>query len=217
MDIEQARFNMIEQQIRPWDVLDTNILDLYQSVPREAFVDEQYADLAFADIEIPLGHEQVMMSPKVEARMLQALDISADEKILEIGTGSGFITACLAKMGKHVTSYEYYEELSAKAQQRLQLQNIDNVACFTGNIFDKITSLGKFNVIAVTGAIPNNAEIFTQHLNLNGRAFCIMGDHPVMTAKLFTCVANNSYREESLFETEIPALLFTSKKQEFTF
>ena len=217
MDIEQARFNMIEQQIRPWQVLDTDILDLFTSVPREAFVEDQNAALAFADLELPIGHSQVMMSPKVEARMLQSLNVSSKDNILEIGTGSGFITACLAKMGKHVTTYEYYEDLSSQAQQRLQSQQVNNVDCLIGDIFSHIDSLGKFDVIAITGSVPESVNMFTKHLNLEGRLFCVVGDHPVMTAKLISCVAENSYREQDLFETELPALLFTNKAQDFSF
>jgi len=217
MDIEQARFNMIEQQIRPWDVLDTNVLDIFQSVPREAFVDAEQVALAFADLELPIGHSQVMMSPKVEARMLQALNVTTNAKILEIGTGSGFMTACLAKLGHHVTSYEYYEDLSAKAQERLAAQGLSNVNYIVGDIFKQLGSLRQYDVIAITGSMPQGAEIFTKHLCLNGRMFCVLGDRPVMTAKLFTCVTKDSYREESLFETELTPLLSTTKKQEFTF
>ena len=135
MDIEQARFNMIEQQIRPWDVLDMHVLNIIQSVPREDFVRKSQLNLAFADIELPIGHDQVMMSPKVEARMLQALAISSDDDILEVGTGSGFISACLAKMGSHVTTCEYFEDLSSEAKLRLNNQQIDNIDFLTGDIF----------------------------------------------------------------------------------
>jgi protein-L-isoaspartate(D-aspartate) O-methyltransferase len=208
---------MIEQQIRPWDVLDTTVLDLFHSVPREAFVDDKDQALAFADIELPIGHGQAMMSPKVEARILQSLKISRNTNILEIGTGSGFFTACLAKLGNHVTSYEYYEDLSNQARERLNALNITNVNCLVGDIFNKLNSLTQYDVIVLTGSIPQDAELFTKHLNLNGRLFCVLGESPVMTAKLFTCVAKNSYREESLFETELAPLLSTSKEQEFSF
>ena len=217
MDIEQARFNMIEQQIRPWDVLNTTVLDLFESVPREAFVNAHDKALAFADLELPIGHSQVMMSPKVEARMLQALNITPNDKILEIGTGSGFITACLAKLGEHVTTYEYFEDLSAQAQKRFQSLGISNVNCLVGDIFNMLDTLKHYDVIAITGSMPQGADIFTKYLNLNGRMFCIVGDRPVMTAKLYTCVAKNSYREESLFETDLPPLLSTYKEQEFSF
>ena len=217
MDIEQARFNMIEQQIRPWDVLDVDILDLFQSVPREAFVSDGQEMLAFADIELSIGHSQVMMSPKVEGRMLQALKPTASERVLEIGTGSGFISACLAKMSQHVTTYEYYDDLSNAASQRLIAQQISNVDCIAGDIFSYLDNLGKFDVVAVTGSLPNSVEKFTKLLNPKGRMFCITGERPVMTAKLFTCVADMSCREQELFETELPPLLSTLSKQEFSF
>ncbi len=217
MDIEQARFNMIEQQIRPWDVLDMHVLDIIQSVPREDFVNESQKNLAFTDIELSIGHDQVMMSPKVEARMLQALAISPDDKILEIGTGSGFITACLAKMGKHVTTCEYFEDLSSVAKSRLHKHQIENIDFLTGDIFNLSDILGQFDVIAVTGSIPQQPNTIAKLLNNNGRLFCITGQTPIMSATLMTCVEENSYREESLFETVIPALLSTSVEKVFSF
>lgn len=217
MDIEQARFNMIEQQIRPWDVLDTRVLDVIQAIPREAFVDEKHKPLAFADLEIPIGHDQVMMSPKVEARMLQALRISPSDHVLEIGTGSGFVTACLAKMACRVTTCEYFDELAQQAQTRLQQQQIDNVRFITGDAFDLLNAFKTYDVIAITGSVPEDVSIFSNLLNDNGRLFCIMGQKPAMSATLVTCVTAGNCREESLFETDIPALLSTSVEQEFSF
>ncbi|MCL4166121.1 UNVERIFIED_CONTAM: hypothetical protein GTU68_018927, partial [Idotea baltica] len=175
---------MIEQQIRPWDVLDMHVLNIIQSVPRENFVSESQINLAFADMEIPIGHDQVMMSPKVEARMLQALTISSDDKILEIGTGSGFITACLAKMGKHVTTCEIFEELSSVAKSRLQNHQIDNVKFLTGDIFNLLDTLDTYDVIAVTGSTPTLLNSLSTLLSENGRLFCITGQAPIMTAHL---------------------------------
>ena len=120
MDIEQARFNMIEQQIRPWDVLDINVLKIIEETPRELFVPNRYQKLAFSDLEVPLANGQVMMAPKVEARLLQALQITSDDEVLEIGTGSGFVTACLAKLGHHVDTIEYHADLSNHAQSVLK-------------------------------------------------------------------------------------------------
>jgi protein-L-isoaspartate(D-aspartate) O-methyltransferase len=217
MDIEKARFNMIEQQIRPWDVLDAHVLNIIQSVPREDFVSESQQNLAFTDMELPIGHGQVMMSPKVEARMLQALTISPDDEILEVGTGSGFITACLTKMGKHVTTCEYFEDLSSTAKIRLQQYQSGKIDFLTGDIFNLNDTLGSYDVIAVTGSVPEQLSNFSKLLRENGRLFCIVGEAPVMTAKLITCVAENSYREESLFETVIPALLSTSTERVFSF
>ena len=217
MDIEQARFNMIEQQIRPWDVLDIGVLNIIQSVHREDFVSKSQQNLAFADMELPIGHGQVMMSPKVEARMLQALEISPDDEILEIGTGSGFITACLAKMGKHVTTCEYFEDLSSIAKSRLHSHQIENIDYLTGDVFNLSDTLSSYDVIAITGSIPDQLSNTSKLLRNNGRLFCITGQAPAMTAKLITCVAENSYREESLFETVIPPLLSTSTEKVFSF
>jgi protein-L-isoaspartate(D-aspartate) O-methyltransferase len=217
MDIEQARFNMIEQQIRPWDVRDTNVLDVIQSVPREAFVSEKHQSLAFADLEIPIGQNQVMMSPKVEARMLQALAVSADDNILEIGTGSGFITACLAKMGDHVTTCEYFDELSSSAQRRLQKQQMDNIDFIVGDIFSQLNTLETYDIIAITGSVPDELNSFSKLLRENGRLFCITGNLPIMSAKLLTRVTDSSCREQDLFETAIPALLSTTTEKVFSF
>ena len=135
MDIEQARINMIEQQIRPWDVLDIDVLKIIKETPREKFVPSQYTKLAFSDLEIPIDHGQSMMAPKVEARMLQALQIGPSDKILEIGTGTGFITACLAKLGNYVDTIEYYPDLSTNAQSILNQQAINNLFAKPRSLF----------------------------------------------------------------------------------
>ena len=217
MNIEQARFNMIEQQIRPWGVLDRRVLEVIQALPREAFVSPQQAPLAFADLEIPIGHGQVMMSPKVEARLLQALHIAATDDVLEIGTGSGFVTACLAKMARHVTSCEYFADLSAQAQARLAKLQINNVTCMTGNAFELPASFQTYDVIAITGSLPGEVRVFSNLLRDNGRLFCIIGARPVMSATLVTRVKKDAFRQQSLFETDLPALLFASSRQEFSF
>jgi protein-L-isoaspartate(D-aspartate) O-methyltransferase len=154
MDFEQARHNMIEQQVRPWDVLDQRVLDVMTTLPREAFVPEQYRALAFADISIPLGQDQVMMSPKLEGRLLQTLDIKPDDTVLEIGTGSGYLTACLASLGQHVTSWEIFPELSAAAKARLAGQDIGNVTLEVGDATREIADEVRYDVIAVTGSVP---------------------------------------------------------------
>lgn len=217
MDIEQARFNMIEQQIRPWDVLDNTVLDVIQETPREMFVPEQHKKLAFSDIEIPLGHDQVMMSPKVEARMLQALNISSADNVLEIGTGSGFITACLAKLSNHVTSCEYHGDFIDLARKRLSTLDITNTHFIYGDVFEQIGSLHTYDIIAITGSLPKDAERFYKHLSIRGRMFCILGRQPAMSATLVTRAAENAYRSESLFETVIPPLISTTTEKVFSF
>lgn len=217
MDIEQARFNMIEQQIRPWDVLNTDVLDVIQSVPRELFVPKEHAQLAFADLEIPLGHDQVMMSPKVEARILQALQISANDEVLEIGTGSGYLTACLATMAAHVNTIEYHADLSSAAQQCCTQSGLRHIDFMVGNVFDQFSALDSYDVIAVTASAPEYIPQIAEHLNINGRLFIIVGQRPVMSAILVTCVAAKEYRQEILFETEITPLITSYKAQVFSF
>ena len=217
MDIEQARFNMIEQQIRPWDVLNTEVLDVIQSVPREQFVPEEHKKLAFADLEIPIGHDQVMMSPKVEARILQALQILPSDDVLEVGTGSGYLAACLAAMASHVTTVEYHADLSSSARQNCEQNNSTNIEFVVGNVFDQLSSLSTYDLIAVTASVPEYTPQFAKHLNINGRLFIIVGQRPVMSAMLISCVAENEYRQEILFETEIPPLLTSSKEKVFSF
>ena len=217
MDIEQARFNMIEQQIRPWDVLNTQVLDVIQSVPREQFVPEQHRKLSFADLEIPLGHGQAMMSPKVEARILQALDITSNDRVFEVGTGSGFLTACLASMAQKVTTTEYFADLSDSARQNCEQHAVGNYEFIQGNVFDQLKSLGSYDVIAVTASIPEYTPQFAKHLCVDGRLFIVVGQRPVMTATLVTCVAENEYRQETLFETELAPLVTSSKEKVFSF
>ncbi|MGD8312791.1 MAG: protein-L-isoaspartate O-methyltransferase, partial [Gammaproteobacteria bacterium] len=153
-DFEQARFNMIEQQVRPWDVLDQRVLDTMSGVPREAFVPQRYRALAFADTNIPLGHDQVMMAPKVEGRLLQALAILPEDSVLEIGTGSGYLTACLARLAGHVTSLDIMPDFTASAGGRLGEHNIANVTLETADAADGIDSGERFDAIAVTGSLP---------------------------------------------------------------
>ena len=219
MDIEQARFNMIEQQIRPWDVLDVDVLRVIESTPRELFVSEQHRKLAFSDLEIPLEHGQVMMAPKIEARMLQALQIQEDDKILEIGTGSGFVTACMAKLGMHVDSIEYFESLSNQAQIVLQQQQLQNLSLHVADALDDsfLTSVKdkKYDVIAVTASMPVYSELFEKLLTDNGRLFVITGQAPVMQAKLITCINQNECTHTNLFETNLSPLIGMQAPREF--
>ena len=158
MDIEQARFNMVKQQIRPWDVLDTDVLEVMTQTPRELFVPDQYRNLAFSDLEIPLPHGQRMMVPKLEARLLQALQVKPDDRILEIGTGSGFVSACLASQGNHVDTIEWFEDLSAQAQEALGKLEIKNVRFIQGDALCECMDR-QYDVIAVTASIPVYQDI----------------------------------------------------------
>ena len=215
MNIEQARHNMIEQQIRPWEVLDQRVLDLIARIPREDFVPPQHRNIAFTDVEIPLGNGQAMMAPRVEARMLQALNVQSDEKVLEIGTGSGYVTALLASQGKEVTSVDINSDFCESASQRLAAHNINNVTLESGDAAEGWDKRGKYDVIAITGSVPVLADSFKHSLNYGGRLFVVVGDTPVMEAMLITRIAENEWREESLFETELQPLVNAPQKNSF--
>jgi protein-L-isoaspartate(D-aspartate) O-methyltransferase len=215
MDYEQARYNMIEQQVRPWDVLDQRVLDVMTTLPREAFVQEKYCSLAFADISIPLGHDQVMMAPKLEGRVLQALAIQPEDTVLEIGTGSGYLTACLAKLGKHVTSWEIFPDLSETAQVSLAEQDIDNVTLEIGDATSGIADDARYDVIAVTGSVPVLQQQFQANLKAGGRLFVITGKPPIMEAVLITRLDADSWAQESLFETSLPPLVNATEPRRF--
>jgi protein-L-isoaspartate(D-aspartate) O-methyltransferase len=219
VNTEQARFNMIEQQIRPWDVLDQRVLRLFDEVPREAFVPAAYRNLAFADIEIPLGQGETMMSPKLEGRMLQALAVQSGDRVLEVGTGSGFVTACLARLADEVTSIEIDETLAEQARARLAEQGADNVVLRSGDALAMAEETNTYDAIAVTGSLPleEQAEVFKRSLTLGGRLFLILGEAPVMQAVLITRVGQDQYTLESLFETELPALRNARQPERFAF
>jgi protein-L-isoaspartate(D-aspartate) O-methyltransferase len=216
-EIEQARFNMIEQQIRPWDVLDQQVLDTMNAIHREDFVPERYRSLAFADTSIPLGHEQVMMAPKLEGRLLQALAITPTDHILEIGTGSGYLTACLARLGQQVTSFDIMPDFTAAAGEALQGMEISNVSLHTADVANGIDSDERYDAIAVTGSLPVLQQQFHNNLSIGGRLFVITGSLPVMEAWLITRIDENNWARESLLETCIPPLLNAATAQEFIF
>jgi protein-L-isoaspartate(D-aspartate) O-methyltransferase len=215
MDFEQARYNMIEQQVRPWDVLDQHVLDVMTTLPREAFVPEKYRSLAFADISIPLGHDQVMMAPKLEGRLLQTLAIQPDDAVLEIGTGSGYLSACLSRLGRHVTSWEIFPELSETAQATLKEQGIDNISLEIGDAISGISDDARYDVIAVTGSMPVLQQQFHKNLRAGGRLFVIIGKPPIMEAVLVTRLDADNWVQESLFETSLPPLVNATEPRRF--
>ena len=216
-EIEQARFNMIEQQIRTWDVLDQRVLDVMNSIPREQFVPENCRSLAFADTNIPLGHEQVMMAPKLEGRLLQALAIKPDDSVLEIGTGSGYLTACLAALAQHVTSIDIMTDFTAAAGAKLEALTINNVTLETADAAEGIAGDKRYDAIAVTGSVPLLQQQFQKNLNIGGRLFIITGSLPIMEANLITRVDEHHWSSECLLETCIPPLLNVVRPQAFTF
>lgn len=215
MDLEQARFNMIEQQIRPWDVLDQSVLDIMRRVPRDAFVSSKQVRLAYADIEIPLAHGENMMHPRVEGRMLQELAISIEDRCLEVGTGSGFITACLAHLGQEVHSIDIHPDFTQQAQARLAASHIDNVLLETKDIYTDFDTSLQFNAIAVTGSIPEYTTYFEQMLKPGGRLFVVVGNEPAMHATLVTRESEAEFSRVSLFETVLKPLHSITKSDSF--
>jgi protein-L-isoaspartate(D-aspartate) O-methyltransferase len=217
LNIEQARFNMIEQQIRPWDVLDSKILELMAAIPREAFVPAGYEGLAYADTEIPLGRGQVMLSPKVVGRMLQAANIDPLDIALEVGTGSGYQTALLARGCRQVFSIDIDARNSAQARKNIDSQGINNATLEVGDAARGWDQSAPYDVIIINGSLPVLPETFQKSLNRGGRLVAIVGDAPVMEAILITRTGDNEWSRESLFETSIPPLINASQPQRFTF
>lgn len=217
MNIEQARFNMIEQQIRPWEVLDPQVLDLLFVVKREDFVPAAYRNLAFADMEIPLGSGQVMLAPRVEAKLLQELGIKKTDKVLEIGTGSGYMAALLAARAEHVVSVESRPELADFARQNLKRAGIANVDVEVADGANGWAARGPYDAIVVSGSVPVLPDALLKQLRLGGRLAVIVGEAPVMEAQLTTCTADGIYNTINLFETVVPALDGTVTKDAFAF
>ncbi len=216
-DVERARFNMVEQQIRPWEVLDQEVLDLLFEVRREEFVPERYRSLAFADLEIPLGHGEKMLAPKLEARLLQELAVKPTDRILEVGTGSGYMTALLAKRGAHVYSVEIIPEFTAGAQQRLAAHGIGNVTLHTGDGARGWAGHAPYDVILLTGSVPVLADAFGRRLNAGGRLLAVVGEAPVMEARLITCASGGALHAVGLFETCISPLKNAPQPERFVF
>jgi len=217
MDIEQARSNMIKQQIYVNKVVDEKIVDLFRKIPREQFVPQQYMRLAFTDMFIPLGHDQVMMRPMEEARILQALNIQNYETVLEVGTGSGFMTALLAMQAKHVFSVDIIEDFTQQAQQKLDKLDIRNVSLMTGNAARSWAQAAPYDVIVITGSLPILPHEFRQHLNVHGRIFVIEGAQAAMSAKLYSKLADDNWQVNTLFETHIPPLVEAHLVKKFEF
>ncbi len=220
-DIERARFNMVEQQIRPWEVLDQQVLDLLFELRREDFVLPQYRSHAFVDMEIPLsadaGADERMLSPKLEARMLQELAVKPTDRVLEIGTGSGYMTALLARRAAHVTSVEIKPVFSAQAAERLAAHDIHNVTLEIGDGARGWNRSAPYDVIVLTGSTPVLDGAFQASLTAGGRLLAIVGEAPVMTAQLVTCEAPGALRTTGLFETCVASLRNAPQPERFVF
>jgi protein-L-isoaspartate(D-aspartate) O-methyltransferase len=218
MNIEQARFNMIEQQIRPWDVLDADILTLLTVVKREAFVPAAYKSLAFFDTEIPLSADAFMFSPKMEARLLQAAAVKKHETVLEIGAGSGYMAALLAYKARHVTSVEIDPALKDMAEKNLADNGVSNVTVALGDGARGWTAGdATYDVICISGSLPVLPDAFLQQLKVGGRLLAIVGEAPVMSAELVTRVSDVAFHTVKLFETGVKALRNAQTPTHFKF
>jgi protein-L-isoaspartate(D-aspartate) O-methyltransferase len=216
---EKARFNMIQQQVRPWDVIDDRVLEVMSAVPRERFVPDAYRGLAYADMEIPIGSGQVMLAPKVVGRMLQALQIGPGERVLEIGAGTGYVTACLARLADRVLSLEADPLLAAQAREALAPDGPPRLEIREADGLSGAVDGGPFDVIAVTGSLPNDQclPVLEGQLAPGGRLFVVIGEEPVMEATLIKRYRSGELFRRGLFETSVPPLANISQTEQFVF
>ena len=217
MNLEQARFNMIEQQIRPWEVLDQGVLSLLALVKREDFVPSAYRALAFFDTEVPLPEGQAMLAPRVEARLLQALNVGRHERVLEIGAGSGFMAALLAHKAQHVITLEIRPALAAMATANLRRAGIANASVLEGDGSAGLAAQAPFDAILLSGSVAVVPQALLDQLKPGGRLLAIVGDEPVMCATLFTRVAERQFKREALFDTVAPRLQGFAETPRFAF
>ena len=216
INVEVARTQMINQQVRAWDVLDPTVLAVLALVPREQFVPPRFRSLAFADTAIPLPGGQAMLTPQVEGRLLQALAVRDTDRVLEVGAGSGFLTACLARLGRQVTSFEILPELADAARRNLRGVDARNAEVRTEDIFGYRPG-ESYDVIAVTGSLPQPDVRFQRWLADGGRLFLMTGEDPLMEARLVTRHGPDQWSTITLFETSVPALLNAALPSKFTF
>jgi protein-L-isoaspartate(D-aspartate) O-methyltransferase len=216
-ELEQAHSNMVHQQVRPSDVLDERVLMAMSSVPRSLFVDPDLASLAYADTALAIGEGQTMLSPVLEGRLLQALQIQSDETVLEIGTGSAYFTALLAKLAKQVISVDYFASLSEQAQARLTALAIDNVSLHVGNAAKSWPLADRIDAIVITAAFVSVPEEYLHSLKVGGRLLAVVGKAPAMTVQLIERIGEWDWRTTALFETVIPPVIHAEPKATFEF
>ena len=217
MNFEQARVNMVENQVRPWEVLDSRVLDVIGRVRREDFVAPAHRQLAFADLCLPIGHGEVMMKPVVEGRVLQALALQTTDHVLEIGTGSGYLSACLASLAARLSSVDIHPEFTAVATRRLRDAGIANASLVTGEAVNAWQPGEQFDALVVTGAVAEIPARWLSWLKPGARALIVRGQSPVQHATLLTQEAAGGYREEILFETDLPYLTHAEPAPRFVF
>jgi protein-L-isoaspartate(D-aspartate) O-methyltransferase len=214
MNFELARTQMLGQQLRAWEVLDERVLRAFAETPRENFVPGDYRDLAFADAEIPLGHGQSMLAPKVEGRILQALQVEPIDEVLVVGTGSGYLTACLARLAKHVTSIDFFPDFVAAAEPKIAACGIRNVELKVADAL-AFSPRTKFDAIAITGSLLELEQHFSGMLRPQGRLFVVVGREPAMEAQLITLQPDGTTTTDSLFETVITPLINAERPEPF--
>ena len=217
MNLEQARANMVEQQIRPWDVLDQDVLDLLYAVPREEFVPPQHRALAFSDLQIPLDKNQRMWEPKLEARVVQELGVHKTDRVLEVGTGSGYLTALLAHRAAQVVSVEIDRQLAEFGRRNLERHGADNVILEIGDAARGWPGHAPYQVIVLTGSTPLLPRAFLEQLDVGGRLFAVVGEAPAMSARLVTCTAPGAFNRTDLFETVLAPLDNCERPPRFRF
>ena len=217
MNFEKARFNMVEQQIRPWEVLDQDVLDLLMTVKREEFVPAAYRDLAFTEVEIPIGCGQVMLKPVIEGKVLQALRLGKADSVLEVGTGSGYFAALLAARTEWVRTIELEPELVKLASANLARNGVENVVVVQGDGIAGWAERAPYDVIVVSGGLPFVPQALLEQLKVGGRLFAFVGEAPVMKARLVTCEAEGRFRTEDIFETVVPMLKDAPQRDGFSF
>ncbi len=216
MDTDFARQQMVEQQVRAWDVLDPDVLQVLKDIPREQFVPTGYESLAFADTEIPIGRDQAMMTPTLEGRVLQALRPAPGENVLEVGTGTGFLTACLARLAGQVTSIDIYDDFLATARANIEDSGLGDVTLLQMDATESLPD-GPFDAIAVTGSIETFDPRFVEALAPDGRLFIVVGAGPAMDARIVTRTGDHDWDSESLFETTLAPLVNGVEPPQFSF
>lgn len=220
MDFEKARFNMVEQQVRPWDVLDARVLETLNTIPREDFMPESYRNLAYVDTRIPLTDDEkgcCTLNPNIEGRILQHLNVGEDDSVLEIGTGTGYLAACLASLAHHVDSVEINEDLSKQAKKNIATHNIENVTISTGDATKGWNQDQSYDAIVISASMPAIPEVYKNMLKVGGRLFVVTGQAPAMTAHLVTRTDKDKWTVEDLFETSIDSLCGAEKAPSFEF
>ncbi len=214
MNFNTARENMLLNQVRTWDFISPENIDLMRKLQREEFVPVEHRKLAFCDFEIPMSHDEKMMKPILEGRILQLLELTGNEKILEVGTGSGYLTALLALSAKHVTSIDLHQDFTDSANEKLSEAKINNVTCIKQDIY-QYNSTYKFDCIVLTGSVEEAPEFLLDNIKHDGKIFAIIGKDPIMTASIITKNSDGGIHIETLFETSVKPLQTTEEKSIF--